>query len=149
MDLRHQERLASLRELIVGGRRSTPQGVASRDEDHAADQADEERTATGPEARDWTETLDLVHGAASRLAATDERVRDLETELRDLSDSAAEEIQRLRAEVVDLQGRLEAAEARRTHAEDWLRRLHASIVEQFAPQLGPSRDSETPISAAS
>jgi small-conductance mechanosensitive channel len=147
MDLRHQERLAGLRELIVGGRRSTPQRAASRGEGHAADHA-KERTATGPQARDWTETLDLVHGAASRLAATDERVRGLETELRDLSDSAAEEIQRLRAEVVDLQGRLEAAEARRTHAEDWLRRLHASIVEQFAPQLEPSSESETPISAA-
>src|SRR5688500_18881477 len=112
MDLR-QDRLAGSRELIVGARRSSVPSDAARDEN-----AIEQGAAPASEGRDWTETLDLVHRAASRLVSTDERVRHLETELRDLSDSAAEEIQRLRAEVVDLQRRLEAAEAGRTHAED-------------------------------
>ena len=143
MDLRHQERLAGLRELIVGARRSPPEPEVSRDENEP------EQPEAAPEGRDWTETLHLVHRAASRLVSTDERVRDLEAELRELSDSAAEEIQRLRAEVVDLQRQLDAAEGGRRHAEDWLRRLHTAVLEQFGAQLEPARETATQVSAAS
>jgi len=108
-----------------------------------------EQPEAAPEGRDWTETLHLVHRAASRLVSTDERVRDLEAELRELSDSAAEEIQRLRAEVVELQRQLDAAEDGRRHAEDWLRRLHTAVLEQFGAQLEPARETTTQVSAAS
>jgi small-conductance mechanosensitive channel len=143
MDLRHQERLAGLRELIVGARRGPQQPEASRNESETG------QPETAHEGKDWTETLELVHRAASRLVSTDERVRDLEAELRELSDSAAGEIQRLRAEVVDLQRQLDLAEAGRRHAEDWLRRLHTAVIEQFSAQLEPARETAAPISAAS
>ena len=143
MDLRHQERLAGLRELIVGARRGTQQPEASRSE------TEPEQLEAALEGKDWTETLELVHRAASRLVSTDERVRDLEAELRELGDSAAEEIQRLRAEVVDLQRQLDAADAGRRNAEEWLRRLHTAVLEQFSAQLEPARDTDAQVSAAS
>jgi hypothetical protein len=143
MDLRHQERLAGLRELIVGARRSTQQAEPSPNE------SEPEQLDAAVEGKDWTETLELVHRAASRLVSTDERVRDLEAELRELSDSAAEEIQRLRAEVVDLQRQRDIAEAGRRHAEDWLRRLHTAVLEQFSAQLEPAHETATQVAAAS
>jgi hypothetical protein len=51
--------------------------------------------------------------------------------------------------VVELQRRLDAAENGRRHAEDWLRRLHTAVLEQFGAQVEPARETATQVSAAS
>ena len=114
--------------------RSKPQhGVAAHQQNVAAFARDD--ALAGSSAEDWTGTLDLVLRAGERLVESNARVRDLEIELRELTQSASDEIERLRAQLVDLQGQLAAAEAGRRHAEDWLRRLTDAVRERFSPEV--------------
>jgi hypothetical protein len=96
---------------------------------------------------DWSGTLDLVLRASEKLVVSDERVRDLETEVRELSDAAALEIQQLRAQLADLQGQLTEAEAGRRHAVDWLRRLSDAVRDRLSPEA--VQDREAPAVQAS
>lgn len=145
-----QETLSGLRELLrrAGSQfgnevqddyRRKPQHVDATPQNRVAD------GETAPSGNDWTGTLDLVLRAGESLIAGQERVRDLEAEVRDLSESASLEIQQLRAEVADLQRQLHEAEAGRWHAEDWLRRLTDAVRARFSPE----QDSETPAAQAS
>ena len=81
---------------------------------------------------DWNETLELIERTGTAISARDERTRELEAEVRDLADRTTQEIQRLQAEIATLEDRLQASEARRTHAEEWLRRVHDAIIDRFS-----------------
>ena len=80
---------------------------------------------------DWSEALALVHRAGNAHAEAQERARQLETDLRELSEGASRAIERLQKQVEDLQRQLEQSEARRAHAEDGLLRLCTAIREHF------------------
>ncbi len=152
-----QERRSSLKELLRrAGRDSTneveedyrrkPQHGVNPPPPHAAEIGPDNAQA-GSSVEDWSGTLDLVLRAGERLVASDERVRDLEGELRELTDTAALEIQQLRAQVADLQRQLNAEEAGRRHAEDWLRRLNDAVRERF--DFAAAQDREAPAAQAS
>jgi chromosome segregation ATPase len=80
---------------------------------------------------DWSEVLALVHRAGNAHAEAHKRARQLETELRELSEGASRAIERLQKQVEDLQRQLDQSEARRAHAEDGLLRLCTAIREHF------------------
>ena len=80
---------------------------------------------------DWSEALALVHRAGNAHAEAQERARQLETDLRELSEGASRAIERLQKQVEDLQRQLDQSEARRAHAEDGLLRLCTAIREHF------------------
>ena len=80
---------------------------------------------------DWSETLALVHRASETLVESQERTRELETKLRELSEGASRGIERLQEQVENLERELEQSEARRTHAEDALLQLCTAIREHF------------------
>ncbi len=130
-EFRHTEH-DSTKEAEEDHRRTPQHGVAAHSENGAAFARDD--ALPGSSAEDWTGTLDLVLRAGERLVESDARVRDLEVELRELTQSASDEIERLRAQLVDLQGQLASAEAGRRHAEDWLRRLTDAVREHFSPE---------------
>jgi len=152
-----QESISSLRELLrrAGGdraneaeddyRRKPQHGVDALAEIRAAVASDGDQA--GSSGADWTGTLDLVLRASEKLVASEERVRDLEREVRELTETASLEIQQLRAQVADLQRQLHDAEAGRRHAEDWLRRLNDAIRERFSFEA--AQDSDTPSVQAS
>src|SRR4051812_21680573 len=109
MDAPH-ERLASLRDLLRKADRQSP-SEADQDfrrrcnvEDGAATSA--EVVPTGSTIEDWSGTLHLVATAGERMLATEGRVHDLERELQRESESASEEIERLRAQISELQDHL-------------------------------------------
>ena len=138
-----QESLASLRELLrrAGGdraneagddyRRNLQRGLSPPDQDRAAAMLREDGHA-GASGEDWSGTLDLVLRSGERLVARDERVRDLEAELRELTDTTALRMQQLRAQIADLQSQLDEAQAGRRHAEEWLRSLNDVVRERFS-----------------
>jgi hypothetical protein len=151
-----QERLSSLRRLLRRAERDAgddPQEDYRRKPKEEAVMGVENTPAAAggligeSSAEDWTGTLDLVLRAGERLVASEERVRDLEAEVRELTDSAALEIQELRAQVADLQRQLSEVEAGRLHAEEWLRRLNDAVRERFS--LEAAQDREAPAAQAS
>jgi chromosome segregation ATPase len=153
MELR-DERLSTLRELL---RRAEHDSTDGSEEDFRRKPqhgvvaplrigAAPERPDAGS-GDDWSGTLDLVLRASEKLVASEERVRDLEVEVRELTESAAQEIQQLRAQVAVLQHQLSDADAARQHAEDWLRRLTEAVRERF--DLNAPQESETPAAKAS
>lgn len=95
---------------------------------------------------DWTETLDLIERTGAALTAREERTRELEGEVRELAERTTTEIQRLQAQIAALEERLHVSERRRTHAEDWLRRIHEAIVDRF--DLGPVAGAEDRTTSA-
>jgi hypothetical protein len=152
-----QESLSSLRELLrragrVGGKdaeddyRRKPQNASDAPAQNVTAIPQEDGQA-GPRPDDWSGTLDLVLRASEKLVASDERVRDLEVEVRELTESASQEMQQLRAQVADLQRQLNEADAGRRHAEDWLRRLTEAVRERF--DFEAAEDKEIPAAQAS
>jgi hypothetical protein len=136
-----QESLSSLRELLRRAGRDPTKDAEDdyrRKRQHGTDApaqnvtaiAEQEGQADAP-ADDWSGTLDMVLRASEKLVASEERVRDLEAEVRELTESASQEIQQLRVQVADLQRQLNEAEAGRRHAEDWLHRLTEAVHERF------------------
>jgi hypothetical protein len=94
-----QESLSSLRELL---RRAGRDGGKDAEGDYrlkpqnGSDAPAQNVTAipqevgqAGPRPDDWSGTLDLVLRASEKLVASDERVRDLEVEVRELTESAS------------------------------------------------------------
>jgi chromosome segregation ATPase len=156
MELR-QESLSSSRELIRRAGRDRPNGAEGDDprKPQQAQDAHAERGAAiaqkaaqaGSSGEDWSGTLDLVLRASEELVASVERVRDLEVEVRELTESASQEIQQLRSQVADLQRRLDDAQSRRQHAEDWLRRLTEAVRDRF--DFDAAANSENPTAQAS
>jgi hypothetical protein len=152
-----QESLSSLRELLrragrVGGKdaeddyRRKPQNASDAPAQNVTAIPQEDGQA-GPRPDDWSGTLDLVLRASEKLVASDERVRDLEVEVRELTESASQEMQQLWAQVADLQRQLNEADAGRRHAEDWLRRLTEAVRERF--DFEAAEDKEIPAAQAS
>jgi small-conductance mechanosensitive channel len=152
-----QESLSSLRELLrragrVGGKdadddyRRKPQNASDAPAQNVTAIPQEDGQA-GPRPDDWSGTLDLVLRASEKLVASDERVRDLEVEVRELTESASQEMQQLRAQVADLQRQLNEADAGRRHAEDWLRCLTEAVRERF--DFEAAEDKEIPAAQAS
>ena len=101
----------------------------------------------GPRPDDWSGTLDLVLRASEKLVGSDERVRDLEVEVRELTESASQDVQQLRAQLADLQRQLAEADAGRGHAEEWLRRLTEAVRERF--DFEAAQEIESPAAYAS
>jgi hypothetical protein len=87
------------------------------------------------EGQDWSETLEAVHRASNTLLAREERVRDLETELREVSERSSQAIEQLHAQIAELEHELGRSEARRTAAETWLLRLHEAIRDRLGPTV--------------
>ena len=149
-----QESLSNLRELLRRAGRDGGQDAEDnyrRKPQNGSDAPPQNVTAfpeedgqAGPRPDDWSGTLDLVLRASEKLVASDERVRDLEVELRELTESTSAQIDEMRAQVADLQRQLHEAEAGRRHAEEWLRRLTQAVRERF--DLEAAEESE--ISAA-
>jgi hypothetical protein len=156
MELR-QESLSNLRELL---RRAGTHPTTEEEDDyrhkpqhgvdappHSGAVIAQENAKPGLPREVWSGTLDLVLRASEKLVASEERVRGLEAEVRELTEMAALEIQQLRAEIADLQRKLHDAEAGRRHAEDWLRRLNDAVRERFT--LEAAQDREAPAAHAS
>jgi hypothetical protein len=113
-------------------------------EPRAPVEAGDEGQEHAVERPDWSETLSLVHRAGETLVGSQERTRELESKLRELSEGASRGIDRLQEQVEDLQRQLEQSEARRAHAEDGLLRLCTAIREHF-PGSGETSAERTEV----
>ena len=94
---------------------------------------------------EWSETLALVHRAGDAFVASAQRTRELEAKLSELSEAASRALERLEAQVQDVQQQLASSETRRMSAEEGLTRLCAAIREHFS---GPTAATEEPASQA-
>ena len=145
-----QERISTLRALL---RRAEVESADGAQEDyrrkprHDVDAHRDDQAQESSAGEDWSGTLDLVLRAGEKLVASEERVRTLEAEVRDLTETTSQEIEGLRAQVAELQGQLHEAQAARRHAEDWLGRLSEAVRERFT--FGPVQDSERRAAQAS
>jgi hypothetical protein len=92
--------------------------------------ADGEREGVGLEHR-CAEALARVHGAADLLKFTVQRIDELEAWSREMSEASARQLEALQAEVLAAETRAAAEEDACRRTEDWLRRMHAAVVDRF------------------
>lgn len=89
--------------------------------------------------QDMSGALDLVHQAAAKMRATEERARNREAHAEALAQRAQQALEAADARVQNAEARVRAAEARAAEAEnrskeaeEYFKRLCAAIQEQFA-----------------
>jgi hypothetical protein len=110
--------------------------------------------------RDFSSAIELVEEAREAIRIAEERNHDLERQLKKARDDAANdvetmkhlqkasnsEINQLRAQVAAAESRAEQAERRAVDAEEWLCRLHDTVMNSLGRVVGRpafSRPSET------
>jgi hypothetical protein len=79
----------------------------------------------------WSETLARVYGAADLLRTREHQLRDLAQVHSAAMDRAAERIGALEQQLATEAQRAHRAERAQAEAEEWLRRIHAAVVERF------------------
>lgn len=96
--------------------------------------------------RDWSSAIELIEEASQAIRINEDRVRDLEEQLHDVTRQADEEVQRLNLQIAAADQKLQlmttaarAAEARAIEAETWLARVHDAVVKTLKPGLRATR----------
>ena len=122
-----REHLEQLKKIL---RRSLVNKEQSPDDAAGVDQ---------PAMPDVSSALDLVHRAASKMRANEDRARDREAQAEALAQRAQQALEAAEARVHAADARTRAAEsraqeadARAKEAEDYFRRLCEAIEEQFS-----------------
>ncbi len=98
--------------------------------------------------RDFKSAIDLIKEASEAIRFAEERSAELEQQLHQVSNRAAEQVKALEIQVAALERRLmkseeraRAAEVRANDAETWLSRLHDTIITSFRrPVMGTDSD---------
>ena len=89
-------------------------------------------TRGNPTKRDFSAALDLVHQAAQAMQATEERARAIAQRATEELRAAEARIQSAEARIRALEARAKEAEARAKEYEEWLVRIHDTIVQEFS-----------------
>lgn len=126
----HDDQREHLEQLKKVLRRSL--GPAEKAPEHTAETEEAGR-------QDMSGALDLVHQAAAKMRATEERARNREAHAEALAQRAQQALEAADARVQNAEARVRAAEARATdaenrakEAEEYFKRLCSAIQEQFA-----------------
>ena len=106
------------------------------------------------DAPDLNNILAMVSRAGDAIVESRQRIIQLESQLRDVSERASRAMDKLQNDVESLQRQLQDSEARRDRAEDGLLRLCAAIREQFpsareSDAQSPEQETERRSSQAS
>ncbi|GGE27850.1 hypothetical protein GCM10007276_01290 [Agaricicola taiwanensis] len=90
--------------------------------------------------RDFSSALDLVRQCADTMKQHQERANETEAQTQELMRRAAQELKAAEARIRSAESRAQAAESRATaaearakEAEEWLARIHDTLIEQFGP----------------
>jgi DNA repair exonuclease SbcCD ATPase subunit len=101
--------------------------------------------------RDFSAALDLVRSCADTMKQHQDRAQETEAQTQELMRRAAQELKAAEVRIRSAETRAQAAESRATaaearakEAEEWLARIHDTLVEQF----GPAAQGELSRSAA-
>jgi len=108
-----------------------PALAAAPANDRAVAGADGADLGEASETEVWSETLARVYGAADLLRTREHQLRDLEQVHRASMERAADRIAALEQQLAAEGERAHRAEQAQAAAEEWLRRIHAAVVEQF------------------
>lgn len=90
--------------------------------------------------RDFSSALDLVRQCADTMKQHQERANETEAQTQELMRRAAQELKAAEVRIRSAESRAQAAESRATaaearakEAEEWLARIHDTLIEQFGP----------------
>jgi hypothetical protein len=108
-----------------------PALAAAPANDRAVAGADRADVGGASEPEVWSETLARVYGAADLLRTREHQLRDLEQVHRAAMERAADRIAALEQQLAAEGERAHRAERAQAAAEEWLRRIHTAVVEQF------------------
>ena len=108
-----------------------PALAAAPANDRAVAGADGADLGEASETEVWSETLARVYGAADLLRTREHQLRDLEQVHRVSMDRAADRIAALEQQLAAEGQRAHRAEQAQAAAEEWLRRIHAAVVQEF------------------
>ena len=84
----------------------------------------------------WSEALARVHGASDYLKFTLQRIAELEAWNREMTEVTAHRLELLEREAIAAEVRAEEDEEAAREAEDWLRRIHAAVIDRLGPTAG-------------
>jgi hypothetical protein len=84
----------------------------------------------------WSEALARVHGASDYLKFTLQRIAELEAWNREMTEVTAHRLELLEREAIAAEVRAEEDEDAAREAEDWLRRIHAAVIDRLGPTPG-------------
>jgi hypothetical protein len=84
----------------------------------------------------WAEALARVHGASDFLKFTLQRIAELEAWNREMTEVTAHRLELLEREAIAAEVRAEEDEEACREAEDWLRRIHAAVIDRLGPASG-------------
>jgi hypothetical protein len=84
----------------------------------------------------WAEALARVHGASDFLKFTLQRIGELEAWNREMTEVTAHRLEMLEREAIAAEVRAEEDEDAAREAEDWLRRIHAAVIDRLGPGPG-------------
>ena len=84
----------------------------------------------------WAEALARVHGASDFLKFTLQRIAELEAWNREMTEVTAHRLELLEREAIAAEVRAEEDEEACREAEDWLRRIHAAVIDRLGPAPG-------------
>ena len=84
----------------------------------------------------WSEALARVHGASDYLKFTLQRVAELEAWNREMTEVTAHRLELLEREAIAAEVQAEEDEDAAREAEDWLRRIHAAVIDRLGPAAG-------------
>ena len=94
--------------------------------------------------RDFSAALDLVRQCADTMKQHQDRAQETEAQTQELMRRAAQELKAAEVRIRSAESRAQAAESRATaaearakEAEEWLARIHDTLVEQFGSGIAP------------
>jgi hypothetical protein len=92
--------------------------------------------SSGEDEEPWAEALARVHGASDYLKFTLQRIAELEAWNREMTEVTAHRLEVLEREAIAAEVRAEEDEEASREAEDWLRRIHAAVIDRLGPSAG-------------
>lgn len=112
--------------------------AAARDGATAAAASQEPPASDGRDGDEepWAEALARVHGASDYLKFTLQRIGELEAWNREMTEVTAHRLELLEREAIAAEVRAEEDEDACREAEDWLRRIHAAVIDRLGPAPG-------------
>ena len=97
----------------------------------------------------WAEALAVVEASADALAVSRRRIEELEASLRERKAETAETIEALKQRLIVAEVRADEQEEACRDAEEWVQRIHATIVKRFEQRSSPdARESSADLTAS-